>query len=108
MSIPSVLIAGDKKPNVEVKIKNAKITSSQNWIELTFVITNNTKEPLRYVVVELAGWSKGEDGKRGELMISNDYYSDPIPANNDREVTFAVQYIKGADIWTARVIDVRQ
>lgn len=108
ISSPSILHTEEKKPNVEVKLKNAEVTSSENWIELTFIITNNTKEPLRYVVVELAGWSKDEDGKRSDLMISNDYYSDPILANDHREVTFAVRYLKGANIWTVRVIEIGQ
>jgi len=70
LSLIHPAFAGD----VEIKSLRTVMSESGNWVDLTFLIKNNTSKHIKYVMVELAGWDKKKDGV---LMISSDYMSDP-------------------------------
>ena len=97
------VFADEKKNDVEIKSFRTAMSPSGNWVDTTFLIKNNSNRYIRYVVVELAGWDK----KDGDLIISDDYMSDPIPPKGRKAVTFSVSYVKGANHWTARVVKIK-
>jgi len=99
-----MVFADEKKADVEINSLRTAMSPSGNWVDITFLIKNNCDKHIRYVVVELAGWDKKKDG---DLMISDDYMSDPIPPKGRKAVTFSVRYVRGATYWTARVVKIK-
>ncbi len=99
-----MVFADEKKTDVEIKSFRTAMSPSGNWVDTTFLIKNNSDRHIRYVVVELAGWDKKKDG---DLMISDDYMSDPIPPKGRKAVTFSVRYVRGATHWTARAVKIK-
>jgi hypothetical protein len=87
-----------------IAIESLSVTTSPsgNWIDTTFLIRNNTNKNIKYVMVEISGWTSNN-----RLAISSKYMSDSIPAMDYRAVTFPVRKVGGATHWRARVIEVK-